>query len=375
MFAALKTTVLLALAVVAACSADVTVGDNLLRHRKLADRCVEDGCTECDDDDDVCGSFCDTGHITTCRGGVNKCIPEYEWVADCLQGDTCGNCPDPTTPPATPPGECTHGCVDVDSCFSATATLFVRGKGLVAMQDAEVGDMVRTTSDDTFEPLYAFGHRDKEQEATFLKITTDSKSLEVTGAHLIYLSGKTRPVRADSIKVGDQLQAANGSRTVVKDIGYVVKAGLYAPLVPSGRLWVDGVLVSSYIALQEEDNEFFSTLNGLLKIPHDGFAHLYLSPFRVVCMGMTDKPCHVMNTKGIPLYIAWGMDTIHMVHHSTKAYAQPLFVLITSVLLSGFVIVEGLFGARMGPLIIFSIAIAYAFARKGKSLKCFTISE
>jgi hypothetical protein len=70
--------------------------------------------------------------------------------------------------------------------------------------------MVMTTSDDTFEPLYAFGHLDNGHQAIFLKITMVSNALEVTGAHLVYLAGKTSPVRAGSITVGDQLQAANG---------------------------------------------------------------------------------------------------------------------------------------------------------------------
>jgi Hint module len=244
---------------------------------------------------------------------------------------------------------CTSGCVDIpvsiDSCFSATATLFVRGKGLVAMKDAEVGDMIMTTSDGMFEPLYAFGHRDEGQEATFLKITMDNdNSLEVTGNHLVYLAGNTRPVRAGSIKVGDKVQAANARNAVVKEIDLVVKAGLYAPLVPSGRLVVDGVLASSYIALEEQDNEYFSTLNGLIKIPHDAFVHLYLSPFRVVCLGMTGKPCQVMNSNGMPLYIAWGIDAIRMAHGSAKTYAQPLFVLVTSVLL-----LKGSLGLRWVP--------------------------
>jgi hypothetical protein len=149
----------------------------------------------------------------------------------------------------------------------------------------------------------------------------------------------------------------------------VVKAGLYAPLVPSGRLWVDGVLASSYIALQEEDKEYYSTLNGLIKIPHETFVHFYLSPFRVVCMGITDKPCQAMNAKGMPLYIAWGIDAIHMAHSSTKTVAQLLFFMISSVFLSAFIVVEELFGARMGPLIVFSLAVAYAFSRKIKNKK------
>jgi Hint module len=111
------------------------------------------------------------------------------------------------------------------------------------MKEAQVGDMVRTTYEDTFEPLYAFGHLYKEKEATFLKITTDNNgSLEVTAAHLVYIAGKAHPVRADSITVGDKLQAANGLNTAVKEIGSVEKVGLYAPLVPSGKIWVGGVL-------------------------------------------------------------------------------------------------------------------------------------
>jgi Hint module len=368
MFPAMKTTaVMLAFALAATCSAEE--GRDNLRHLDVRRELLDCDYPSCGCNPDVCGdSMCGSypyyysEYNTMCLNGETICVSDSDFSSNCQNGATCGRCR------PNGDGPC-YGCGDNDFCFSATANLFVRGKGLVAMQDAKVGDMVRTIPDDNFEPLYAFGHRDKEQEATFLKITMDSNSLEVTGAHLVYLAGKTRPVRADSIKVGDQLQAANGSHTVVKEIGSVVTAGLYAPLVPTGRLWVDGVLASSYIALQEEDNEYFSTLNGLLKIPHDVIAHLYLSPFRVVCMGMTDKPCHVMNSNGIPLYIAWGMDTIHMVHHSTKSYVQPLFILITSVLLSGFVIVEGLFGARMGPLIVFSLAMAFAFSCKGKNTK------
>jgi Hint module len=341
MFLTIKTAALLAFAATT-CTAFVAP-DNLLRtlggQRKLV------GCNEQCTTQGKCGS----GNIQVCHEAKeDECISSSEWNEHCTDfGDTCGAC-------ATSTGS--------GGCFSATTTLFVLGKGLVAMKDAEVGDMVMTTSDDMFEPLFAFGHRDKHQEATFLKITTDINSLEVTGEHLVYLTGKTHPVRADSIKVGDKLQAGNGSNAIVKEIGLVMKAGLYAPLVPSGRIRVDGVLASSYIALQDEDKEYFSTFNGLIKIPHDAIAHFYLSPFRVVCMGMTDKPCHVMDADGISLYISLCMDALRRAHNSSNAYAQPLFMVITFFLVIGFAIVEGLFGVKMVPLLIF--AVAYSLSRR-----------
>jgi Hint module len=343
MIAAMKTAVFFAL--ITTCSAFVTPDNPFLRlvggHRKLQ------GCNEVCSGQGSCGS----GQIQVCHAGEeNECIDASEWNEHCTDfGDTCGAC----------------GGGGGSGCFSATSTLFVRGKGSVAMKDVEVGDMVMTTSQETFEPLYAFAHRNKGQEATFLKITTDLNSLEVTEEHLVYIAGKTRPVRADSIKVGDELQAGNGLNAVVKEIVSVIKEGLYAPLVPSGQILVDGVLASSYIALQEEDNEYFSTFNGLIKIPHDAVVHFYLSPMRVVCMGMTDKPCRVMASNGMPLYISLCLDALRMAHDSAYAYyAQPLLIVLTFFLAIGFYVVEGLFGAKMGPLIIFTLAVAYSFSRK-----------
>ncbi|CAB9509213.1 expressed unknown protein [Seminavis robusta] len=110
--------------------------------------------------------------------------------------------------------------------------------------------------------------------------------------------------------------------------------------------------------------EYFSTLNGLVQIPHDSWVHFYLTPVRVVCLGITDKPCQVMNDQGIPLYIAWGMDLVDMVHNSTSMMAQSLFLVITALMVVGFVVVEALFGATMGPVMVFSLATAYSFSRK-----------
>jgi hypothetical protein len=89
-------------------------------------------------------------------------------------------------------------------------------------------------------------------------------------------------------------------------------------------------------------------------------------------MGITDKPCHVMASNGIPFYIAWSMDALRMARASAMTFAQPLLLILTSILVIGFVAVEGLFGAALGPLIVFSLAVvSYSFSSKGKNKKPF----
>ena len=74
----------------------------------------------------------------------------------------------------------------------------------------------------------------------------------MTGQHLVFVDGKTNPVRADSIQVGDRLQAET-SNAVVKKIMLVTRNGIYNPLTSSGTIQVNGIAASSYIAFQEEE--------------------------------------------------------------------------------------------------------------------------
>ncbi|CAB9512524.1 Desert hedgehog protein [Seminavis robusta] len=240
------------------------------------------------------------------------------------------------------------------------------------MQKLKVGDKVQTTTEtDTaeYQPVYAFGHRSPTTLGRFLQITTDTDSLEITSEHLLYIADKSHPVRADSIIVGDKLQTADGSANQVKKIKTVMKEGLYAPLTPSGKLVINGIQTSAYIALQKDDQELFTTLNGLITIPHSSYIHLYLAPLRVVCLGVSSMPCQLIHENGMPLYIKWGIDAINMAHGDSNVYTELLFAVISGIFLSGFVAVEALFGATLGPLIVFSVCFAYSFVRKTHAVK------
>jgi hypothetical protein len=168
----------------------------------------------------------------------------------------------------------------------------VVGQGPVQMQDLQVGDQVLIGSPDNYkyQPVYAFGHLNKEALGAFYAIATKGGKtpLEMTGEHLVYLAGKLNPVRADSLQVGDVLLSIHGP-TEITDIHVVEKQGLFNPLTADGRLVVNEITVFTYIALQENNSEHFEIVfgkGGDYKInlaPHQSFVHLYLTPFRMLC--------------------------------------------------------------------------------------------
>lgn len=246
-------------------------------------------------------------------------------------------------------------------CFSEISNVFVRGKGSVTMAEAKVGDLV-LTSEGTFEPIYSFGHHDPSGVAKFLRIATKRNELEVTEDHLVYLEGKTHPVRAASIKVGDVLQSAmpddsSMQETLVQRIGMVEKKGAYTPLTPSGKVVVNGVVASSYIALEKTDDEHFHMIGGLFKLSHQDFVHLNLAPFRVFCMGVSSNVCESYNQEGMPHYVGWGMALVKWVH-SQNGIIQLLFAAISAAFLFIFVTIEAVFGPSLGPLMVFSLVAA-----------------
>lgn len=70
------------------------------------------------------------------------------------------------------------------------------------------GDYVFSSKSGDFEPVYAFDRLHQDLATDFLQIYTEGigTPLEITGIHLILKGGK--PVRADSIQVGDKLSSA-----------------------------------------------------------------------------------------------------------------------------------------------------------------------
>ena len=240
------------------------------------------------------------------------------------------------------------------------------------MQDLQVGDLVLTGRPGhfTYQPMYAFGHLNKDVLADFYAIKTKGNKapLEMTGEHLVYLANKNNPVRADSLNVGDVLLGIKGS-TEITAIKMVKKRGLYNPLVADGTLVVNDIAVSTYIALQKTNQEHFQVNFGedyqINLLPHQSFVHLYLTPFRMLCMGVSSWFFQAVDEEGIPYYISLGMKLVNWVG-AQNVLVQLVFLLVTLPLCVALLAVEKLVGSSVAPLAIFAMVVL--LSKKAPSL-------
>ena len=148
-------------------------------------------------------------------------------------------------------------------CFPGEAKVVVKNRGVICMRDMKIGEHVLTLDRNDqacFEEVFAFSHADRSATAHFLVISTEcGNRLRVSHDHLVPV-GRRRNLRpASSVRVGDLLsgfplsQTKSGFSDSVTASNLVVSAieerpyvGVYCPHVASGRLLVDGVLVSCY---------------------------------------------------------------------------------------------------------------------------------
>ena len=113
--------------------------------------------------------------------------------------------------------------------------------------------------------------RDANADGKFLKISTNSSSIVLTGNHLIFrLSADVglESVFADQIEEGDRLVSWKGEETVV-DVEAASDKGIGNPLTMEGTLLVDGLLASSYASFPHHASQ-------LAYAPIKKFSRLFL---------------------------------------------------------------------------------------------------
>jgi len=260
------------------------------------------------------------------------------------------------------------------SCFSNVATVQTLERGIVAMNQLQVGEQVLTQSG-SYETVYAFGHYHPTKAATFLQIqsttTFDEKNnhnnnnnnvLEITGDHLVFLQGKTNPVRADSIRVGDILQPA---ATVTK-IDTVDREGIYAPLTTGGTVVVNNIVASSYVSLQTMDTTCAEYIPaGVLSFSHHAYTHLGLAPFRLLCQGVSSSFGTSFNEEtGMPFYAHMSVSLTQWALHQQHFVVQALVFAVIVLLTGACWVVEATLGATWGPTILVLVAGLMAVCHK-----------
>lgn len=198
------------------------------------------------------------------------------------------------------------------SCFSGSSLVTVQGKGVISMKDVSIGDYVLTnnnSNDDEYhyyEPVYSFGHYEPQVSAKLLQITTTlskasktlSNILEISAEHLVRTPNRGF-IPASSLVDGDFLLNSNHQEVQVVSIKAITKrnSGLYAPFTPSGQLIVNDIMVSSFVAIGDDDvSSPFS---------HQWLAHTFEFPHRLLCYYTTRFcPTETYDSQGLSQWVA-----------------------------------------------------------------------
>lgn len=289
-------------------------------------------------------------YVKACRTETGSSGIEIIVVSIALDRDACNAPPTTPSPPVSSPvSSPTNDDRDSggDQCFSAVNTVEVQGKGLVTMDELQIGDVVRD-SEDSFSRVYSFGHIDRAMVSGFVQIFADNDTvLETTDSHLLFLQGaQPAVVRAKEIKVGDML--LGGQK--VTDIKTVWRTGVYAPLTYSGKIVVSGVAASNYVALL--DANFSPAFQ-------DNVAHIVSSYHRLICYANFEWCTQeTYNHRGISNWISALTDYISdLDNRSYAAQMLSAMVIVPAGLLV--YIVEQVILARwlilLGFLVLFGV--------------------
>merc|ERR1712179_234752 len=181
----------------------------------------------------------------------------------------CGDCPkvywrDHQVSPACK-GDCkwvNDACIKKKKggCFSGSSTVETEERGNIPIGNLRLGDNVLTSTHGKgvhYTEFLGWLERDANADGKFLKISTNSSSIVLTGNHLIYrLSADVglESVFADQLEEGDRLVSWKGEETVV-GVEVAREKGIWAPLTMEGTLLVDGLLASSYASFSHHASD------------------------------------------------------------------------------------------------------------------------
>jgi Hint module len=202
------------------------------------------------------------------------------------------------TTPITPP-------TPTPSCFSSNNMVDVKLIGTIGIHELKIGDYVRTRNNE-YTQVYGFSHINRDVEIEFLQLILEDplrsnvefdNPLEVTSKHLVFVERNDKFVAlpASSTIVGDILNY-DGKR--VKEIRYVTRHGIYAPLTFSGDMIVSGALVSNHVNILDHPSNMWNQhlLGQVAWYPRRLFCRLFMD----VCM----KETHHIDS-GHSIYAEW----------------------------------------------------------------------
>ena len=247
----------------------------------------------------------------------------------------------------------------VGFCFPGSSTVSVKGKGMIALHEVKLGDEIMVEKD-IYEPIYSFGHYSREVQQTFVKIVTTKTTLEITDEHMVFSVHKGI-IPASAVQIGDELVDSDGQATLVNKIESVVRQGTYAPFTPSGKLIVDGITVSSYVAFQESA---VLKLGGSIETPfsYHWMAHAFNFPHRFYCQYAASCTEEQYTEDGVSTWVAVPLRVSKWVLRQNTV----VMALCMTVLIAGFSVLAVL---ETMPLTILAILGGYYYVSRAMTAK------
>jgi len=230
-------------------------------------------------------------------------------------------------------------------CFSSVNIVEVQGKGHITMDALQIGDYVRAGKD-RFSQVYSFLHLDRNVEAEYLQIYTDSSRppLEISRDHMVFVNGIA--ILASQVEVGDLL---DGGESKVSEIKSIRRRGVYAPVTMSGDIIVSGVLASSYAAVHS-----YTPINQHLE------AHAFFAFRRLVC-ALDFEICksETYTEEGFPDWLS------PVIHFALRTEHNPLLQACASVVGLPFIAIVSLLEQMvLSPLLAVSMIVFVLFLSK-----------
>jgi len=157
-------------------------------------------------------------------------------------------------------------------CFPNFALVLTR-HGVVKISELEIGEEIKVMQKDNtigWSPVIGWAHRDPEQDATFVELSTSSRKITLSPDHLLPVvkmgDDKHHHVKAGTVVKGDCVlqMTGDGFQTMpVTSLRTVESRGIYAPLTMAGTVVADGIAASCYAS-----------------VPSHSAAHAALAPVR-----------------------------------------------------------------------------------------------
>lgn len=169
----------------------------------------------------------------------------------------------PTVPTETPDLVTPSPSPEEPICFPGSATVELVDGSVKRMEDIQIGERVMVGTG-KYSDVFMFTHKLSDVSHAFITLRTASgHALTLTNGHQIYANDVL--VAAGRVQIGDTLQLADGSKSVVESVQCSTEKGLFNPQTLHGDIVVNGILASTYTSAVTPK-----------------YAHALLTPFRFV---------------------------------------------------------------------------------------------